>query len=243
MTSGPICRVGTLGRFQLGRDFHQRGDVPRLRAIALTCITAKNREQVGVIEFWGAQQPMVRCVSFLCSASESGVERVLCSPHPKLNPIRPITLDNGAHTRDIDIAIPFRLIWKTRPYIGQPWSSGRIPACQHKHGTRRRRIARALRSHVGYPRILENSWRRTSTTTRSRFSHEQYAGGTWTNPMSRVATRRSVRGAHKTRTRNVVLTETPRFDVKQTRVRFPVVATHSQYTWRLLFFSSRADGG
>ena len=31
----------------------------------------------------------------------------------------------------IDIAIPFRLIWKTRPYIGQPWSSGRIPACQH----------------------------------------------------------------------------------------------------------------
>ena len=105
--------------------------MPRLRAIALTCITAKNREQVGVIEFWGAQQPMVRCVSFLCSASESGVERVLCSPHPKLNPIRPITLDNGAHTRDIDIAIPFRLIWKTRPYIGQPWSSGRIPACQH----------------------------------------------------------------------------------------------------------------
>ena len=157
--------------------------MPRLRAIALTCITAKNREQVGVIEFWGAQQPMVRCVSFLCSASESGVERVLCSPHPKLNPIRPITLDNGAHTRDIDIAIPFRLIWKTRPYIGQPWSSGRIPACQHKHGTRRRRIARALRSHVGYPRILENSWRRTSTTTRSRFSHEQYAGGTWTNPL------------------------------------------------------------
>ena len=64
--------------------------------------------------------------------------------------------------------------------------------------------------------------------TRSRFSHEQYAGGTWTNPsMSRVATRRSVRGAHKTRTRNVVLTETPRFDVKQTRVRFPVVATNS----------------
>ena len=46
--------------------------------------------------------------------------------------------------------------------------------------------------------------------------------------MSRVATRRSVRGAHTQLARgNVVLTETPRFDVKQTRVRFPVVATNS----------------
>ena len=82
--------------------------MPRLRAIALTCITAKNREQVGVIEFWGAQQPMVRCVSFFAPKSESGRCRTGdLFTHPKLNPIRPITLDNGAHTRDIDIAILF----------------------------------------------------------------------------------------------------------------------------------------
>ena len=42
---------------------------------------------------------------------------------------------------------------------------------------------------------------------------------------------------------NVVLTETPRFDVKQTRVRFPVVAKHSVSTpGDFFFFSSRADG-
>ncbi len=215
--------------------------MPRLRAIALTCITAKNREQVGVIEFWGAQQPMVRCVSFLCSASESGVERVLCSPHPKLNPIRPITLNNGAHTRDIDIAIPFRLIWKTRPYIGQPWSSGRIPACQHKHGTRRRRIARA-RSHVGYPRIWKppgGERRLHSLTILTRAVRRRYVDQP--DVEGRDSSFRSWRPQNSHA--ECVLTETPRFDVKQTRVRFPVVATHSQYTWRLLFFSSRADGG
>lgn len=47
----------------------------------------------------------------------------------------------------------------------------------------------------------------------------------------------------QTRTQNVVLTETPRFDGKQTRVRFPVVAQR-QTIWRTSFArggATRAD--
>jgi len=139
----------------------------------------------------------------------------------------------------MDIAIPCRLIWKTRPYIGQPWSSGRIPACQH--GTYSRRIARALRSHVGYPRIW-NSWRRMSST----LAHDSHTSSTQEvrdqpfDVESRDSSFRPWRP--QTRTRNVVLTETPRFDVKQTRVRFPVVA-HSTAPEHLahIFCTRRSD--
>ena len=72
--------MGTVGHFQLGRDFQQGSNVPWLRAIALPCITAKNREQVGVIEFWGAQATTHGALCFVAprrKVSGLGKERVL----------------------------------------------------------------------------------------------------------------------------------------------------------------------
>ena len=63
----------------------------------------------------------------------------------------------------IDIAIQYRLIWKTRPYIGQPWSSGRIPACQYnRHVTQKKCKSTTVSRRVRRDRIWD-SWRRMSS--------------------------------------------------------------------------------
>ena len=100
----------------------------------------------------------------------------------------------------------------------------------------RRRIAQALRSDVGYPRIW-NSWRRKSST-RSRFSHEQYAGGTWTNPLdveSRDSPFRSWR-PHTTRTRECRTDGDASFRCKTDPGSIPGGCNKQRQTiWRRLF--------